>query len=497
MKQILLAFSLMILYSANAQNYQTIKSNQINYFGTNDLSYILATRTDSVKLSGLDSVFYSYKTVRENDTATSEACANIVGANWYGDKVVIKANGDNLFFNKNLDTICIKTQAALGDTFLVYVYPGSADSIYGWVSNIFPLIIFGVPDVIKTIDLFSTSNLNITDPQILIGENYGFIEFFAPYSFPEPYSSANFLTGYTDNFNLVGHEFPRTGITKPLVGEIYDFEIGDRFIYEYGSQELMSSYWFTNYYKERIVIDKYFGADSIYYVVHDTIKYTEGYDSEILNTNYYGFNQTIIITNLLSLYDSLLPEEINMTNGDSWNYLGVNNYCGRLQQTYYTTSIGFANGPENPCLEFYSLSSGSESYVASVGLGILPAPYGFEYGYAVYNSSYLLYYSKVLEDTCGTNSYMALDDFSKTTPSFLVYPNPTSVDATIRLNVEPTSNYQITISDLSGKIIYAEILNADLLLNGYVLPTSQLQSGIYLIVLSDGENRFVEKLVKE
>ncbi|MFK7784534.1 MAG: hypothetical protein AB8B56_05455, partial [Crocinitomicaceae bacterium] len=62
-----LLFVLTLLVNSNSifsQNYQTIQSEQINYYGTHNLDYILATRTDSIEISGSDSVFYSYKTFR-------------------------------------------------------------------------------------------------------------------------------------------------------------------------------------------------------------------------------------------------------------------------------------------------------------------------------------------------------------------------------------------------------------------------------------------------
>lgn len=499
MKQLLLAFTLMTFYSASAQNYQTVRSNQINYYGTPNLSYILATRTDSIDLVGLDSIFFSYKTVRENDTTTSSNCAFLLGPNWYGEKVIIKDNGENLFFNKQHDTIHIQTQAHLNDTFLVYVYPSGLDSIYGWITSEDTLTILGQLDSVKTIEFFSTSTFLITPGQASFSKNHGFVQWFASYSFPEAYTGPQGLEiiNYTGNYTLVGHEFPRVGITKPRVGEIFDFEIGDRFIFQFGDYDLSGGYWTTNYL-ERTVIDKYVGIDSVHYVFHDTSKVTQGdysQGNDPLVTYYGGGTQSISKTDLMSLPDSLLPEEFNFSTTNSWNYLGVND-CGKLQETNFITSIGYDNLSSN-CIISYDLSFGEYSYVSMVGIGTFPAPYGYEFGYPVQLNSNLLYYSKVLEDTCGTNSYMALDDFTKAAPSFLIYPNPTNTNVTIRLHVEPTSSYQITIGDLSGKIVYTENVNSDLLLSGYTLPTSQLESGIYLIVLNDGENRFVEKLVRE
>lgn len=492
MKKQLLLLSFLVSALSFAQNYQTVSSTQINYYGTVDQSYILATRTDSIELVGLDSVFYSYKTVRENDTSTSEGCLYLVGPNWYGEKVIIQADGDNLFFNKNNDSIRIETQANLNDTFLVYVYPSGLDSIYGWISAQDTLTILGDLDSIKTIDLFSTTSFNILNPQLIISKNHGIVTWFAPYSFPEPYHGPGIYL-YEESFQLVGNQYPREGITKPLRGEIFDFEVGDRFIYSYSDIDI-NGWVGTYHYRERTILSKTPGADQVQYLVHDTIRaqYWDGYP---VFTNYSGSTYLQTYTNLSQELDTLLPEEYDFTSESSWCYLGINT-CGRLEESHFINSIFLTDLPAGPCIGYAGVSSGDLLTKYINGIGVLPSS-GWEWGYSVQYNSYLLYYSKVDEDTCGTNSYMAVDENILTENPVKLFPNPTSGDVTILFETNPNSNYQLTLTDVTGKIIYQENVSGASISAGVILPTETFEPGIYFIILNDGANSVTTKLIKE
>ena len=92
MDKTLLFVFLVISSFSFGQNYQTIKSNEINFFGRDNGKAFLATRTDSVQVEGNDSIFYSFKTLRSNDTMTVGGCQYLAVDSWYGDKVIIKDN---------------------------------------------------------------------------------------------------------------------------------------------------------------------------------------------------------------------------------------------------------------------------------------------------------------------------------------------------------------------------------------------------------------------
>ena len=496
MKKFLLLNVLIISFCASAQNYQTIRSNQISYYANPDLSYILATRTDSFDLQGTDSIFYSYKTIRYNDTASTESCQHLVSPNWYGEKVIIKNNGHTIFFNKNSDSIRIQTQAQFQDTFLVYVYPSGLDSIFAAVIDEDTLTILGDLDSIKTLQFFNNSGSFIVPAQASFSKNHGFYEWFASYSFPDQYvgpQGANFIN-YTGNFNLVGHEFPRVGITKPRIGEIYDFEEEDFLIYDYGEYDLDG--YSIKTHKERTVISKtLFGVDSVYYTYHDTLRTIEQDNGFGPPTIYLGYNASAVYKNLLSMNDSLLPEEFNFTTENSWNFLGIND-CARLQETSFSTSINLFNWPASNCVVAQMLSFYTSGQPYIVGNGTI-TPYGSEPGYPYFYNSALSYYAKINEDTCGTPQFLDLKNLTISEFNFSLFPNPTNGDVNIVLNEKELSNYKVMITDLSGKIIFETDANSDELANGLLLNTSQFESGIYFVILFNGETSSTVKLIKQ
>jgi hypothetical protein len=498
MKKLLLLLTVIASIQVSAQNYQTVRSNQINYYGTPNLNYILATRTDSFDLSGLDSVFYSYKTIRNNDTASTTDCQYLVGPNWYGEKVIIKNNGENLFFNKDSDTIRIQTQAHFEDTFLVYVYPSGLDSIFATVINEDTLTILGVLDSVKSLQFFSTAGSFITPGQASFSKNHGFVDWFASYSFPLPYTGpmGQGIINYTGNYALVGHEFPRVGITKPRIGEIYDFEIGDRFIFNSGESDFGGNS--SSLHTERTVTGKIvYGIDSVYYTYHDSTKLFEYFGFGDPFYTYGGNDYSVMYKALPDLNDTLLPEEFNFTTQYSWNYLSIND-CGRLEETIYSTSISLLNWPTSNCVILHGLSWG-ESFKTSIsGIGTL-ATYGYlNPGYSTHWNSSLGYYSKVDEDTCGTPGFLGLEAANQSNqPSFVIYPNPTSGDINLVIQSELSSNIELIITDLTGKLVYQENISEDQLASGLTISTENFESGIYFVSVANGVTSSSLKLIKQ
>ena len=70
---------------------------------------------------------------------------------------------------------------------------------------------------------------------------------------------------------------------------------------------------------------------------------------------------------------------------------------------------------------------------------------------------------------------------------FSAYPNPASTEITC--NLLSAGNYQITISDLPGKVILSTS-------NQKAIDISNLRKGIYLITLVQGKSRYSQKFIK-
>ena len=65
---------------------------------------MLASQIDSVHYDSGDSILFPFKTLRTLQTTFSNnnnTCSAVAGASWLGSKIVVKPNGDNLFFNNN------------------------------------------------------------------------------------------------------------------------------------------------------------------------------------------------------------------------------------------------------------------------------------------------------------------------------------------------------------------------------------------------------------
>jgi hypothetical protein len=329
MKILTTIFFILIIFVSKGQNYQSINSKNINYFENNEGDYYLATRIDSFQLDSEDSVFYSFRTGRD----ISDTCALVLTPCWLGQKVIIKSDGTNLFFNSDGDTINIHTQAFLNDTFLVYTYP-TGEHVKGWVSSIEEEIVLGVSDSVKSIHLFSNhEDFNLIDPILKIGKKNGFVTIYPFYSFPYAY-----LPLYNDNFmfhslQLVGSEYPRVGITKNTRGEIHDHEVGDIIRYRY------SKFYWSSFSTETRTADLKFidkellGDDTIIYTIEQWGSYQFYSDFENVFTIGTPGSTTKVVKNLNTINSPFLPEEFHMFDGGpAHEYLSYS-HCGRLTET--------------------------------------------------------------------------------------------------------------------------------------------------------------------
>ena len=77
--------------------------------------------------------------------------------------------------------------------------------------------------------------------------------------------------------------------------------------------------------------------------------------------------------------------------------------------------------------------------------------------------------------------------------NFLIYPNPCSDKLQIYLGSNKSGQYQIRITDISGKEILIKNWFAD---NSSEIDISNLEKGIYFLQISDGINKSVQKFIK-
>ena len=242
------------------------------------------------------------------------------------------------------------------------------------------------------------------------------------------------------------------------VGEIYNFEIGDIFHFDfYGNGPGYGMSSVTNIE----IVDFYYSqnSDTIYYI--RDIDYKES-SSENPQTTYEYYIDTIFYTNLDSLIHSGFIDSV---------YTNVNLYNGRIINyvTYGnedTWTLKFANG----CGQVETSFS--------------------DWGQTITSEDRLVYYKKG-EEEWGTPLPVSVESFNANAIDINIYPNP-SKDY---INIKSTdlNNCTLTITSLSGK----KLITTELIANLTSVDISSLTSGIYLICINKNEQTLYRKFMKE
>jgi len=78
-----------------------------------------------------------------------------------------------------------------------------------------------------------------------------------------------------------------------------------------------------------------------------------------------------------------------------------------------------------------------------------------------------------------------------------IFPNPAAEEATLTFTMEAHLQLQINISDLSGKVLWQAMADAEAGLNAIQLPVAGLPQGFYLVNLRSGNRTAVAKLIRQ
>ncbi|MEX1000525.1 MAG: T9SS type A sorting domain-containing protein [Crocinitomicaceae bacterium] len=488
----ILVFSVSTFY---AQDYQTIRSTDISYFATPSEDYILASRVDQAEILGTDSVFYSFQTVRSDESLTgSDPCKYYVGDSWLGSRIEIKPSGENIFYNRNNESISIQTEAVVNDTFLVYTYT-SGDWIKGTVTSIEAASILGEMDTIKIIELFSNVPLNLSNPRFVLSQEHGIVELFAPYSFPNPYQGAvslyngnSFPPDYDGNFELVGSASLNVGIIKPTIGDVHDLDIGDFFQFYHTEQGATGD--FTETVVEREILNKFiWNPDSVVYFVRDTTEetYYPPANGQSVTTTSGGNIEQISYQMIAQLQTPFLPEEFDGQNG--WSSLFVND-CGMLEELVREQALSWSG--TDSCLLVQENEPNLE-YRYITGVGALEVN-GENTATGEVFFSDVLYFAKDNGQNCGDQVMLTTYE-EKQLQQFTIFPNPANEFVVIQYTGEKIGVLEITVFTITGQPIMRETPNTQMLEQGYTVNTDFLESGVYFVEIKNRNNRQTKKLI--
>lgn len=78
-----------------------------------------------------------------------------------------------------------------------------------------------------------------------------------------------------------------------------------------------------------------------------------------------------------------------------------------------------------------------------------------------------------------------------------IYPNPVSESATLRINTQTTGALNVSVYDLTGKLVLSPVQNHNLVSgdNKFLIDTNNLHNGIYFVTLSTPNGKETVKLV--
>lgn len=209
----------------NAQDYQAVRSSTIAFFD-DQYGDIKCVRIDSVK-NYTDSLLFPFSNIQDLDYD----CFTPFGVSWIGKKVIIQSNGYNVFFNKEHDSIKIKTNAILNESWIAYKLLDST-IIKAEVIKHDTFSFLGQLDSIKTIkfQVYNKSMIpithNLNNMSVLLSKKFGLVKTLNFVLFPN-YESFYFTNKQLQEYDLIGLSKPQIGIQNLKWFDVFDFQVGD------------------------------------------------------------------------------------------------------------------------------------------------------------------------------------------------------------------------------------------------------------------------------
>lgn len=471
-----------------AQDYQSVKSGFIHFFlGEDGKDH--GMQMDSVTVSGTDSVFTNYLTVRQLD----EGRLNVHVAGWLGEKTIIKPTGENLFFNSEGDTIFIETQAQLNDSWNLFKLD-AASYLEASVSSIGAETVLESSVDVKTISLqrkdYSGIPLNhpLNGKTIRVSNSLGIIQGLDFHLFPND----------TTHIEIAGMENPNVGIHRLTQAEAYGFEVGDEFHYKYEKDANDgSSPLFEKRIQRVTSVDDNQNGRRIMFEVWKWVQRFNGQPSPLTlieESSYFVDSLNVSEPWLSSPLTNAMPnsaEDLDTSSGYlyfapiEFHHFETTNipalrFQGSDDSHYEIDSIGFWSS---------AIFSGWDYSTTIYGKGIGRTYYSRQVGTLDYRDDVeeLVYFKKGNQEwgTPYTISEIMDVGITEQQEKFPIYPNPLKSGTHLQLGEQFT---QVEILDLSGKLMHS-------VKNVAVVETTGLKGGIYLVKIVAESGSYSQRLI--
>lgn len=126
-------------------------------------------------------------------------------------------------------------------------------------------------------------------------------------------------------------------------------------------------------------------------------------------------------------------------------------------------------------------------------------PAGSSYSYKNTKGKAIIFYRLKTVDKNGDNSYSPIfrGGCADAPLSFFVYPNPAHIKAIVQLTVSESSRAIVRLLNTGGQMVYSGSWDLQAGINHYVLPVSQLTTGVYVVEIRINNTRLRSKIIKQ
>jgi hypothetical protein len=490
----------------HAQNYQCLQGGMKHYF-INGNGYLRGTRVDSVRAAGSDIVYYPNRSPRGPYTDPYSLSLDTNGGSWLGKRVVQRADGTFVFDSYWNDSVIVKTQANVGDSWVFYK---DTSSIYyqATLTAEDTMTVLSAVDSVKKIMITAYNGAGhlTSDPVdsfvMILSKSNGFVQVFDLFTFPYHKPDSAYRPGLDFFLDVSMHDYNTTFSTgssgpnanvslfhvvdfnSPNDQQLHNWDVGDT-IEGYHSILIMSVPSLTTLvnttdYILDVVTNKTTAAHSTSYTLSG-IHYTCGGYSGVWGSC-YGPCDLIINDGTRAFYDNvyelidaaIMPEEHLNLNNIIYYFPQDTSFC--MSSPLYVRPGRRYGIERNDRATFYKSGLGK---IKSGGSNDDPCIMSYEDGLAYINTH---------GTGCGTLHSLNIGKAIAPKDSLSLFPNPVSAQLAIESSARNIE--KVVIYDVLGQIVYQRDAHTAKL----QIDVSGFPSGIYVVRVNDIEvRRFVRE----
>ncbi len=502
-------------YSHSFDHYGNSSGSYLKYFKKGDVTwgtpftftFPLLTDYQCIK-TGTEHFYYHPEGNREDETISTESisidsiyfengftyyqnhlsmrqseddCYTPYGYSFLGRKVFSDTTGFFYFINNEGDTLSIKSNAAINESWVFFEDTQSDLRIFATVDSVRNLTFIGITDQAKYINFLATNLAGdtishpINDETMILSQDHGFVRMFRFDVCPMEMSV----------LELCGDEDTGKGVTDMGLSEIFNMEPGDEIHEETFYQEAKpaATVYTRNQYIRKLV-SKTGSYESAMTFTYDILEHQVYYNSGS------GYGQDTIFPH----YTKVVTIDFNNPEIAKWNSLpgeaytdSVSGYLVELfkENAYHSKILTAETEKDNDTCYLLPQVTLNKNYYAVAGTGGMYHYY--DNGYDIVSRSDLKYFKK------GDQTWGVPFDFGNVGEKegidinsiLSVYPNPAGDEIVFHLKTPPVDPKTLLLeiySPTGERITTLEISDQKTEMN-----ISRYKSGIYLYRITNDE----------